>query len=1384
MKTTHATDCRKSFRRKFRNTAVGGTTIFALVTCAALAPSWAIVEGIGTRNKKSSSIKSKKESTKLVADQEINTTLAIKRNVGNFKKGFAGESSVSAVSNSPFYKLDVIAKQGSQGISSIFLGSTLNGNGSVLFAGRNVDGSSVFIGDSINAPQPIVVPVFSGAFYGGTVQLNDNDRSISWLSANSTQSLIVRDGLNQSVAPLVATNGAKAQDRFDQVDAAGSVNKFGWPVFSGVRNNLLTLASGYRFGYTFLKQYSSGLGGTLRPMVSDNGVVVVREIDTGQVQRIVLFNYGLTGVSTIIADGTRFNNVGTSPGVSDDGKIVVFQGDLKADSGSTSYNSFYGTTSGPGIFASIDLGTGARKLVRLAGIQSEDQSQPGIRNGICEASEICIADELGYTGSSTGSGNPIKLFDFDTTTRVGVVRQDLGTLGLTGDSFVTAFVGTPNDASPSALFSNQTGLWTVRTDIKTLPDGSLSYIVGKAKPVIQLNDTIDGSVVSDIAVYDPISNATNDDLKAPRVASPGDHRVAFWVNTNSGPMMVRGTFFDSDEDGLPDHWEQNGVTIGGKFINLPAMGASARRRDIFVQANWFDPGSGIVFKPRLSALRKVIDAFKNAPFNNPDGTTGINIHIDAGPNSVMNPQTDAKWNTLSRAGSFPYIQPPLLFGDFYPGTPRYDWKDFDILKFINPNGQSPQTESFFQSGRAAIFRLALFVDKWAGQNNSGLSRSIPATDFMVSLGTSFTAQQRGTIAQGSTFMHELGHNLNLRHGGNDNVNWKPNYISIMNYRFQLGGLIKSDNSPEINYSVDALNMLTETNLDESVGIGDPSHRTAWFGPAPACSVQKSTQTSIDWNVNSTPNEIGVSADINGDSPSGCDPLGSVSVLKGHNDWLAVNLSANGALGGNGAGSSGNPGIDVSSERTVQQIIAATPPDLMLRQGCEPVDETTLTISGSQAPVTVNFDASASTAPCGNIVSYSWNFGDGTNGTGAQTSHIYSNQGAYQASLTLVDSDGNTTLIPSKYQIAVTNNYSISGQIKDESGNGLSGVSVNLSGGQSTSVQTNATGNYSFANVISGESYTVSPVKQGYRFTPSNRVYNNLSSSQTADFNAVLGSTPPRVTTSDFDRDGRSDLSVVRPSDNKWYLQQSQLGYTFEEWGVAGDLLTPADFDGDGRTELGIFRPSTGEWYTFNVTTRAFTVIAWGQSGDLPVPADRDGDGKADYVLFRPSTSTWYIKYSDDLSFTSTQFGATGDKPVIGDFDGNRQSDIAVWRPSNGTWFVQHPTLGFISRGWGENGDKSVPADYDGDGKTDFAVFRPSNNTWYRVNSSDGAELQSTWGEAGDIAAPADYDGDGKSDIAVFRPSNGTWYIINSTTGLQVQQFGQTGDVPTQSSFIY
>ncbi|MDQ3713180.1 MAG: VCBS repeat-containing protein [Acidobacteriota bacterium] len=270
---------------------------------------------------------------------------------------------------------------------------------------------------------------------------------------------------------------------------------------------------------------------------------------------------------------------------------------------------------------------------------------------------------------------------------------------------------------------------------------------------------------------------------------------------------------------------------------------------------------------------------------------------------------------------------------------------------------------------------------------------------------------------------------------------------------------------------------------------------------------------------------------------------------------------------------------------------------------------------------------------------------------------------------------------------------------------------------------------------------------------------------------------------DFDADGKSDISVFRPSNGFWYLSQSTAGFRAVQFGSAEDKIVPADYDGDTRTDIAVFRPSNGFWYQLRSSDNTFSGVQFGTSEDVPVPNDYDGDGRADLAVFRPSNGTWYQMRSVANQFFAQQFGQSGDKPMVGDFDGDGIGDLAVFR--NGNWFLfESANSAFRGVSFGLATDKSVAADYDGDGKTDIAVFRPSNGTWYRLSSgSSNAFSAIQFGVAEDIPVAADYDGDGKSDVAVFRPSNGTWYLLRSTAGFTSVQFGQNGDRPIPSAFV-
>jgi len=266
---------------------------------------------------------------------------------------------------------------------------------------------------------------------------------------------------------------------------------------------------------------------------------------------------------------------------------------------------------------------------------------------------------------------------------------------------------------------------------------------------------------------------------------------------------------------------------------------------------------------------------------------------------------------------------------------------------------------------------------------------------------------------------------------------------------------------------------------------------------------------------------------------------------------------------------------------------------------------------------------------------------------------------------------------------------------------------------------------------------------------------------------------------DFDGDGKTDISVFRPSDGVWYiLNSSNNSIRNQQFGANGDIPAPEDYDGDNITDIGVFRPSNGTWYFIKSRDNTFSGVPFGQSGDIPVAGDYDGDQKADFVVFRPSDGVWYRLNSSDNVFSAVKFGANDDKPVAGDYDGDGKYDVAVWRPSDGIWYRLNSSDGsFAAVHFGANGDVPTPGDFDGDLKIDQAVFRPSDGIWYILRSTSGTFQGTQFGASTDVPVVGDYDGDGKDDIAVFRPSNGTWYVLQSASGFTGALFGQNGDLP-------
>lgn len=77
-------------------------------------------------------------------------------------------------------------------------------------------------------------------------------------------------------------------------------------------------------------------------------------------------------------------------------------------------------------------------------------------------------------------------------------------------------------------------------------------------------------------------------------------------------------------------------------------------------------------------------------------------------------------------------------------------------------------------------------------------------------------------------------------------------------------------------------------------------------------------------------------------------------------------------------------------------------------GCQILCEASVSPTGGNAPLNVNFSASSTATGCQSSLSYEWDFGDGSKSTGQTTTHTYTNPGNYTYTLTVKSGDTTCT----------------------------------------------------------------------------------------------------------------------------------------------------------------------------------------------------------------------------------------------------------------------------------------------------------------------------------------------------------------------------------------
>jgi TolB protein len=348
---------------------------------------------------------------------------------------------------------------------------------------------------------------------------------------------------------------------------------------------------------------------------------------------------------------------------------------------------------------------------------------------------------------------------------------------------------------------------------------------------------------------------------------------------------------DTDNDGICDIWEQSGITLGGGFYQL--VGAAVGQRDIFVEIDCmtgFCPttsGTGI-----NNNIQTIVNVF---------AAEGFTLHIDVDETNLS-------------------VADPLHVWTDTDGNANNDFNSIKNARFGTAAERSGGTLGSGNDNlraKAQVYHYGLFAKNINTGTNTACGPSgqaeLGGNDFIVSVGC--TTGTAGTTFKNShqerigTLMHELGHNLGLRHGGGDDDNCKPNMISVMNYARQFpwgslaattSGSARTEWSP--TYSRQDLQDLNENSLQESQGLtittsqwnsgGFSSFGTGtsttfeiiWGRPAVTYGT---TGGSVNWN-----NVGGNTASLNINTLSGMTGCTGTlkSVLKSYDEWAILDLN--------------------------------------------------------------------------------------------------------------------------------------------------------------------------------------------------------------------------------------------------------------------------------------------------------------------------------------------------------------------------------------------------------------------------------------------------------------------------------------------------------------
>ena len=234
-----------------------------------------------------------------------------------------------------------------------------------------------------------------------------------------------------------------------------------------------------------------------------------------------------------------------------------------------------------------------------------------------------------------------------------------------------------------------------------------------------------------------------------------------------------------------------------------------------------------------------------------------------------------------------------------------------------------------------------------------------------------------------------------------------------------------------------------------------------------------------------------------------------------------------------------------------------------------------------------------------------------------------------------------------------------------------------------------------------------------------------------------------------------------------------VGHVFVGWSDGGPRVRDLVAPGSAVTLVARYRPASvtamfvdeteGRWYPV-VEGVPQDPFYFGDPGDVPFVGDWDCDGVDTPGLYRRSDGYVYLRNSNSQGVADVRFffGNPGDLPLAGDFDGDGCDTVSIWRPSEARVYIINE-LGENDGGlgaaeveyyFGNPGDQPFVGDFDADGIDTIGLYRESTGfVYFRNSHTQGVSDRSfVYGNPGDRIVAGDWTGAGAGDtVAVFRP---------------------------------